>query len=102
MANKITFKTIKPTGKWRAFDKDNHLIKLDGKEIGAISQDAPYIVSFMVIKDGARFTDNNPNCKWKWVFTRQEHNTLEDAKDWATDYVTRFLLTEFKFHTEEN
>lgn len=102
MANKITFKTVKPKGKWRAFDKDTHNIKLNGKVIGQINPDAPYRVSFMVIKDGVRFNDGNPNCNWIWVFTRQDHNTLDDAKNWVTDYVTRFLLTEFKFHTEEN
>lgn len=89
-------------GSWRAFDKDTHNIKLNGKVIGQINPDAPHRVSFMVIKDEFRFNDGNPSCKWMWVFTRQDHNTLEDAKDWATDYITRFLLSEFKFYTAEN
>jgi hypothetical protein len=36
MANKITFKTVKPKGKWRAFDKDlGFTVKSkNGKEYG--------------------------------------------------------------------
>ncbi len=50
---KFTFKTEKPTGKWKSFSNSNHYIKLNGKEVGTIAHETPFRLSFMVMKTDA-------------------------------------------------
>jgi hypothetical protein len=89
---KFTFKTEKPTGKWKSFDSDSHYIKMGGKEIGSIDPDKPHKVSFMVIKDDIN-SDGNPNCVWKRITFKREFETVEAAKKWLTENAERLTST---------
>ena len=85
---KLTFKTNKPTGRYRAFDSTYVDIKLDGNKIGSISEN-PFKVGLMVVKDGVRFKDNNPNCEWKWVYLKREFASFDDAKNFVKENFER-------------
>ena len=75
----FTFKTIKPTGKWRAFDNDEIIIKLDKKKCGNIQDKKPHTIRFMVNKEDIN-EDGNINCPWKWIRLKNEFTSIEDAK----------------------
>lgn len=79
---KFTFKTTKPTGRYKSFDKDYHTIKLKGFEVGSILPDKPFKIRLMVVKNGTTIKDDNPNCTWKWITLKHESETLEAAKEW--------------------
>lgn len=79
MAN-ITFKTEKATGKWRAFQSDEHKIKYGGKEIGTIEDERPHKIRLMVIKDDIN-KDGNTNCNWIWVTLKGNYDSIKEAKD---------------------
>jgi len=79
---KFTFKTEKPTGRYRSFYSSSHHIKLKGFEVGSINPEKPFKIRFMVMKNGTTITDDNPNCKWKWITLKHESETLEAAKEW--------------------
>lgn len=81
-ADKFTFKTTKPTGRYRSFDSDYHDIKFKGVVVGSIVSSKPFKCRFMVIKNGTTIKDDNPNCPWKWITLKKESETLQDAKDW--------------------
>lgn len=77
---KFTFKTIKPTGKYRSFDTPDHRIKLQGKEVGSI-EDKIWTIRLAVKKQDLN-EDRNPNCEWRWVTLSRKSDSLEDAKTW--------------------
>lgn len=85
-AKKFTFKTVKPTGKWGAFSKNQYLIKLDGKEVGQIYESyvdgtgTVFQPSFTVIKTDT-LTDNNPNCSWMWIKLALKRPTLLEVQE---------------------
>ena len=66
---KFAFKKNKVTGRFAAFSQKTTNIKHKGKQCGIIRNEACQVwtVALMVIKDGLRFADDNPNCQWKWV-----------------------------------
>ena len=76
----FTFKTEKSTGRWRSFNKDTHYIKLNKIVVGHIEADAPFKISFMVLKDDIN-EDRNPNCEFKWIKLKKESSSLEEAKE---------------------
>ncbi len=76
---RISFKTNKPTGRYNSFYSAEHIVKVNGKQIGVIN-DGDWSIRLMVIKDGDRFTDNNPNCNWKWITLSQKSETFDAAK----------------------
>lgn len=81
---KFTFKTEKPTGKWRSFDTPTHYIKLNGKQVGTISHSPAHIISLSVVKSDIN-EDGNPNCVFKNIRLKESHSTLEDAKKYLND-----------------
>lgn len=81
VADKFTFKTNKPTGKYRSFDTDYHHIKLAGREVGNISAGKTFRINLNVMKTET-ITDSNPNCPWKRITLKKESETLQEAKDW--------------------
>lgn len=92
-ADKFTFKTEKPTGKWRSFDEDTYHIKLKGKEVGQIVEvvagngsPKTYKIRLMVTKTD-KITDSNPNCSWKWITLKKECESLEAAKLWLNQAI---------------
>lgn len=76
----FTFKIIKPTGRYRGFDNDEIIIKLNKKECGSIDYKEPHKIHFMIIKDDI-MEDGNPNCVWKWVKLKNKFNSVEEAKE---------------------
>jgi glutamine synthetase adenylyltransferase len=80
---KFTFKTEKPTGRYRAFDSDDHHIKLNKKRVGSIV-DGEWTIRLMVLKSDIN-EDGNPNCKWKWITLKKKSASLQEAKDWLNE-----------------
>ena len=82
---KFTFKTIKPTGKWKSFDEDVILIKLNNKECGSIDATRPHKIRLMVVKDDIN-EDGSTNCIWKWITFKNDFKTINDAKLFLNKY----------------
>ena len=92
VAPKFTFKTDKPTGKWRSFSNETHDIKLKGKLVGHIGHEKPFKISLMVMKtDADKNPDKNPNCPWKWIHLKKESNSLQEAKDYVNSIIDKIL-----------
>lgn len=79
-AKKFTFKTVKPTGKYRGFYNNQYLIKLNGNTVGKIDPE-DYSIRLMVYKTD-KITDSNPNCVWTWIKLGHKDSTLEGAQTW--------------------
>lgn len=77
---KFTFKTEKPTGRYRSFFSESHDIKLKKMKVGSIV-DITWQIRLMVLKDDIN-EDGNPNCEWKWITLKKESASLQEAKDW--------------------
>ncbi len=92
---KITFKTDNPKGKYKSFDSYYHNIKLNGKNVGDIDDKKPHQIRVMVLKTD-KITDDNPNCKWKWIKFAAKFESLQGAKDWflknAKDIMEKYTL----------
>lgn len=93
---KLSFKTERPTGRYRSFSSDYHYIKLDGKKIGQIEDDAPHKIRLMVMKNDV-ITDNNPNCDWKWITLKRDSASIEDAKEFVQRNIDE-LIKKYQFH----
>lgn len=90
---KFTFKTDKPTGKYKAFHDEYHHIKLNKKTVGSIDDEFPHKIRLQVIKDGVNITDDNPNCPWKWIILKKENNSIEEAKQFLNNNIDKILET---------
>lgn len=100
MKNKVSFKTVKPTGKWRSFEEAQNYIKLNGLFVGTIHTGNNKI-GFCVIKDGVDVTDTNPNCDWMWCFLKKESATIEEAKEFIINNIDKIIAKYKNFHTFE-
>lgn len=80
MKTKFTFKTGKPTGRYRSFFTTNTDIKIKGKIVGLILGEN-FTIGFMKIKEDI-MEDGNKNCPWKWVYLKKKSSSLEEAKEW--------------------
>lgn len=78
--NKFTFKTEKPTGKWKSFYPTTHYIKMNGHQVGIIGDS----IRFMVVKKDIN-EDGNSNCPWKWITLKYKPESLELAKIWLNE-----------------
>ena len=87
---RFTFKTHKPVGGYRSFDKPSHYIKLRGKTVGLILPDQPHKIRLQVIKDDIN-SDGHPNCEWRWIQLRQESVSVEAAKRWLNDVINQIM-----------
>lgn len=83
---KFTFKTEHPTGRYRSFEKDLHIVKYNKVEVGTISDDKPCHVKLRVIK-GDILEDGNVNCEWKWVTLKKDFSSVQEAKDFLNQHV---------------
>jgi hypothetical protein len=88
---KFTFKTDKPTGKYKSFDRPIHNVKLEGIEVGRINPDAPFKIRLRVTKSNIN-EDGNPNCPWKWIQLKKESESLQEAKDFLNSHCDDILL----------
>ena len=91
-AASFTFKTIKPTGRFKSFNSDNILIKYQGKEVGNIEPEAPFRIRLMVMKTD-KITDNNPNCAWKWITLKKEFTSLDESKEFLNKNAEAIIKT---------
>ncbi|GJQ43855.1 MAG: hypothetical protein JETCAE03_33530 [Ignavibacteriaceae bacterium] len=96
---KFTFKTEKPTGKWRSFHQPTHYIKL-GREICGHIDPENFTISLMIIKNDIN-EDSNPNCSWKWIRLKKESKTLQEAKDFLNENI-EVLLSKYNIHKHRN
>lgn len=90
---KFTFKTEKPTGRYRSFQAPYHTIKLNGITVGSIDDGHPHNIRLMVIKNDIT-EDGSPNCKWRWVKLKKESESVALAKEWLkqnTEHITSQL-----------
>ena len=79
---KFTFKTDKPTGKYRYFQNSFHNIKLNKILVGSIDDSFPYRIRLKVLKPSIN-EDNNPNCSWKWISLKADFDSLIAAKSFV-------------------
>jgi hypothetical protein len=91
----FTFKTEKPTGRYRSFDSNTNYIKLNKIEIGTISDEAPFIIRLRIIKTDI-MENGNKNCPWKWIRLKKESASLKEAKEFLKNNVTG-IITKYKF-----
>ena len=98
--NKFTFKTIKPTGKWKSFDNDVILIKLNKKTCGSIKPTHPHKIRLMVVKDDIN-EDGNTNCIWKWITFKNEFKTIKDSKLFLNKYFIP-ITSKYNIHLLED
>jgi hypothetical protein len=80
----FTFKTKKPTGRWRSFNSSSHYVKIKKIAVGRIDDDIPFKIWLRVIKDDI-MEDGNANCEWKWIRLKKESKSLEEAKLFLRD-----------------
>lgn len=95
---KFTFKTEKPTGRYRSFYSPHHYIKLKGVMVGTIGHEHPHKIRLMVVKDDIA-EDGNPNCKWKWITLKVESESVMMAKAWLQEKIHTITQT-FNLVTE--
>lgn len=93
---KFTFKTERPTGKYRALGATSHHIKMNGDLVGTISDTFPYRIRLQVVKDDVN-EDGNPNCEWKWITLSRVSSSVADAKDFLNDNFTS-ITNKFNLH----
>jgi hypothetical protein len=96
---KFTFKTDKPTGKWKSFEHAFHHIKLKGVKVGSIDDVAPFTIRFQVDKADIN-EDGNPNCSLKWIRLRKQSTSLQEAKEFVNRGCDE-ILVRYKIHLEE-
>jgi len=96
---KFTFKTIKPTGRWKSFEHNINEIKIKGKVVGVIRDEKPYKIRLQVIKKDI-MEDNNANCEWKWITLKKESESLQEAKDFLNKYVSE-INNKYKIYLGE-
>ncbi len=87
---KATFKTIKPTGQWKSFQKDSIRIKINKKEVGYIINETPFKIRLMIFKADIN-EDGNPNCTWKWITLKKESKTIEETKQFIKDNTEKII-----------
>ncbi len=95
----FTFKTEKPTGRYRSFFQSSHYIKIKRFEVGCIEPEEPFKIKFMIIKADI-MEDGNKNCCWKWITLKKESKTLEEAKEFLNKNFDA-ITTKFKLITPE-
>lgn len=90
---KVTFKTEKPTGKYKSFSLPSHFIKIGDARIGSIDAE-DFTIRLMIIKSDI-MEDGNKNCPWKWVRLSRKSVSLQDAKEFIKN---NFKSIEEKFN----
>jgi hypothetical protein len=100
---KFTFKTERPTGKWKSFDVNRHLIKFNKKECGSISETfslTPIFKIHLTVEKQDIMEDKNPNCTWKGIKFKKEFSSLREAKDFLNENIDA-IMENYKLHLFE-
>jgi len=95
----FTFKTDKPTGKYKSFSDPYHHIRIKRKDVGSIDHNHPYRIRLMVTKKDI-MEDGNPNCDWRWVVIKRQFTSMEEAKMFLNEYYEEITKT-FNLRKEE-
>ena len=100
---KFTFKTVKPTGRYRSFYKNDYHIKMNGQICGNLFYDKDgWYVSLLVYKKDLN-EDGNPNCEFKHIYFTQRLPSLEECKTWLnSEKVRKFIEENCKLYLLEN
>lgn len=100
---KFTFKTEKPTGRYRGFYNPDYHIKINGKKCGNIYFDSKgYYVSLLVYKKDIN-EDDNPNCEFKCIYFKKRLPSLEECKTWLNSKETiNTIEANYKLYLLEN
>lgn len=97
---KFTFKTEKPTGRYKSFTPNYNHIKLNGSEVGSIDNEKPHKIRFMVYKKDIA-EDKNLNCTWKWIVLKNSFDSLDDAKNFVLSNATK-IVSQFNLKCEKD
>lgn len=92
----FTFKTTKPTGKFKSFASEHHEIKWNKKVVGEITLD--FKIRLKVIKKDIN-EDNYPNCSWKWISFKKEFESLQAAKDFLKEKYA-FIINAYQLYQD--
>jgi len=85
---KFTFKTEKPTGRYRSFEATMYLIKFKKKRCGFMfEQYSDPIKINLSVEKTLNIDDGNPNCKWMNVSFKKEFKNIDDAKKWLNENI---------------
>lgn len=86
---KFTFKTDKPTGRYRSFYNDYHHIKLNKKCVGNIA-DKTWRINLFV------YRDDKPD-DFKVITLMKKPNSLQEAKDFLNETIDA-ILSKYKLY----
>ena len=86
---KFTFKTNKPTGRWRCFDPVHTEIKLNKICVGWISS-SDYKI-WLSVKKKDIMEDGNSNCAYKNIGLKKNSSSLQEVKDFLNDNIDEIL-----------
>jgi len=84
---KFTFKKVISTGRYRSFEREQHVIKLNRKEVGRIYEEQypkdynhRYAITLAVEKER---TDDEP-ADFRWILLKARFATAQDARDFLS------------------
>lgn len=101
MVNKFTFKTERPTGRYRSFWPEYHKIRFGKTEVGQII-DKEWKIRLIVMKEDINEDPNDTFCDFKWITLKKEFASLQEAKDWLNKPETlKGLLTKYILKSED-
>lgn len=95
---KFTFKTEKPTGKYKSFINNVNNVLFNKKMVGLIEPDN-FKIRLMIVKDDIN-SDGNPNCPWKWITLSKNNETLQDAQKFLNDNFTNIFIKYTLYQSE--
>jgi hypothetical protein len=84
---KFTFKTEKPTGRYRSFAPKTHYVKLKRKQVGGISDNYPYRIWLSIKKE---VTKEFP-APFRNVYLKKQFASVEEAKEYLNENISRIL-----------
>lgn len=99
-SKKFTFKTERPTGKYKSFFDTYILIKLDGKIVGFFSGGESKTIGFHVVKDDI-LEDNNPNCVWMNKFIKKPSTDIQEVKEFLNNHFQE-IINKFNLYKLED
>lgn len=95
---KFTFKKTVHEGRFKSFQTEHHTVKLNGKEIGIITEldltrygvidasgnDGKFEIRICVKREPAKITKQSP-CEFKWCIIKQKFDSAELARKFIVD-----------------
>lgn len=91
--NKVSFKTVQPTGRYKSFESPMYLILSNKKRVGAFeirnigTGKQEFKIRLTVLKTDT-INDGNPNCDWQWITLNKTCYSLEEAQEFCNAHFT--------------